>query len=117
MSGVEAADVEGRVGLGVAEPLRLGEADRERQPLRLHARQNVIAGAVENAADAMHRVAGEALAQRLDHGHAAADRRLEGQRDVLRFREARQFDAMRGEHRLVGGDDGQAAFSAILTAS
>ncbi len=31
MGGVEAADVEGRVGLGVAEPLRLGEADVERQ--------------------------------------------------------------------------------------
>ena len=32
--GVEAADVEGRIGLGVAELLRLGEADVERQPLR-----------------------------------------------------------------------------------
>ena len=27
--GVDAGDVEGRVGLGIAEPLRLGERDRE----------------------------------------------------------------------------------------
>ena len=32
MRGVEAADVEGRIGLGVAEPLRVGQADVERQP-------------------------------------------------------------------------------------
>ena len=49
VSGVETADVECRVGLGVAELLRLGEADLERQPLGLHARENVIAGAVENS--------------------------------------------------------------------
>ena len=107
--GVEAADVEGRIGLGVAEPLRLGEADFERQSVGLHAREDVVAGAVQDAADAPHRVAGQALAQRLDDGNAAADRRLERQRCAAALGEPRQFEPMRGEHRLVGGDDGQAA--------
>ena len=83
VGGVEAADVEGRIGLGVAEPLRLGEAVLEGELLQLHAREDVIAGAVEDAVDALDRIAGEALAQRLDDRNAAGDRRLEGERDVF----------------------------------
>ena len=45
-------DVEGRVGLGVAEPLGVGEAPREVQALQLHPREDVVAGAVEDAVDA-----------------------------------------------------------------
>ena len=92
MRGVEAADVEGRIGLGVAELLRFGEADVERQSFGLHAREDVVAGAVENAADAPHRIAGEPLAQGLDDGNAAADRRLEGQRGAAAFREPCEFE-------------------------
>ena len=54
VGGVEAADVEGRVGLGVAEPLRVGQALGEGEALQLHARQDVVAGAVEDAGDARH---------------------------------------------------------------
>ena len=109
VSGVETADVECRVGLGIAELLRLGEAGLERQPLGLHSGEDVIAGAVQNSANPTHRVAGEPLAQRLDDGNAAADGRLEGERGTLDFGQPRQLHAMRGEHRLVGGDDGQPA--------
>ena len=52
MRGVVAVDVEGRIGLGIAEPLRLGEAGVEGQALLLHAGQDVVAGAVEDAEDA-----------------------------------------------------------------
>ena len=58
--------------------------------------------------DAVDRIAGETLAQRLDDGNAAGDRRLERQRDVLLLGERREFEAMRGEQRLVRGDDGLA---------
>ena len=109
MGGVEAADVEGRVGLGVAEPLRFGEADVERQPVGLHARKNVIAGAVEYAGNAAHRVAGQPLAQGLDDGNAAADRAFERQRRAVGFGEPGEFEAVGRDHRLVGGDDRQAA--------
>ena len=59
VGGVEAADVEGRVGLGIAEALRVGQAVLEGQALQLHARQDVVAGAVEDAVDARDRVAGQ----------------------------------------------------------
>ena len=52
VGGVEAADVEGRVGLGVALGLRLREHVGERAMLLLHLRQDVVAGAVEDAVDA-----------------------------------------------------------------
>ena len=107
--GVEAADVEGRIGFGVAETLGLGEADVERQVVGLHARQDVVAGAVEDAGDALDRVSGEALAQRLDDRNAAADRGLEEERRVVRFGQRREPHPVRGEHRLVGGDDRQPA--------
>ena len=105
--GVEAADVEGRIRLGVAQPLRLAEAGLERQVLGLHARKDVVAGAVEDAGNALDRIAGQALAQGLDDGNAAADRRLEEQLRARSLGQAREFEPMRGEHRLVGGDDGQ----------
>ena len=54
MRGVEAADVKGRIRFGVAEPLSLGEADLERQALGLHAGEDVVAGAIENAGNALN---------------------------------------------------------------
>ncbi len=107
--GVEAADVEGRIGLGVTEPLRLLQAVFERQPFGFHLRQDIIAGAVENAADALDAIARQRLAQGLDDGNAAADRRLEGERASRALGEFGQLDAMRRQHGLVGGDDRQAA--------
>ncbi len=49
---VEAADVEGRIGLRVARVLRLLQHLGERAALLLHRRQDVVAGAVEDAVDA-----------------------------------------------------------------
>src|SRR3546814_6052852 len=60
---VDAVDVEAGIGLGIAEPLRLGEhagevLPRVRAALRAglgiarHLRQNIVAGAVEDAVDA-----------------------------------------------------------------
>ena len=76
--------------------------------------EDVIAGAVEDAVDARHLVGGERLAQRLDDGDAAGDRRLEVERDALLLGELRQLDAVLGEQRLVGGDDVLAGIAAPL---
>ena len=117
VGGVEAADVEGRVGLGVAEFLRLGEADAERQPLLLHARENVIAGAVEDAGDAPDRVAGEPLAQGLDDRHAAADRRLEGERDAVILGERASSTPCAASIALLAVTTGKPRDNAARTAS
>ena len=104
MGGVEAADVEGRIGLRIAEPLRLLEAFRERQTLLVHAGEDVVAGAVEDAVDAGDAAAAEPLAQRLDDRDAARDRRLEAERRVMRLGQPGERNAMARQQRLVGGD-------------
>ena len=104
MGGVEAADVEGGIGFRIAEALRFGEAIFERDFLGFHLRQDVVAGAVQNAVDARYFVAGEALAQRLDDRDAARDRRLELEGDARGLRPCRQVEAVVGKHRFVGGD-------------
>ena len=105
VGGVEAADVERRIGFGIAEALRFLEAILEGQALQLHARQDVIAGAVEDAVDAADLVAGEAFAQRLHDRDAAGDGGLERERHALLLGELRERHAVLGEQRLVGGDD------------
>ena len=107
--GVEAADVKGRIGLRIAKPLSFAEADLEREIVGLHARQDVVASAVENAGNPLNRVPGQALAERLDDGYAAADRGLEEQLRARSLGKRRELEAMRGEHRLVRCDDGRPA--------
>ena len=90
VGGVEAVDVEGRVGLRIAEALRVLQAVVEGQPLQLHAGEDVVAGAVEDAVDARDGIAGERFAQRLDDRDAAGDRGLEGERDAVLFGQRRK---------------------------
>ena len=58
---IDAVDVERRIGLGVAELLRVGEHLGEFAPALAHLRQDVVAGAVQDAGDAENAVGGEAL--------------------------------------------------------
>ena len=59
--GVDAGDVERRVGLGVAEPLRLGERGREVDPLLAHLREDEVGRAVDDPGDPFDPVRGQAL--------------------------------------------------------
>ena len=105
VGGIEAADVEGGVRLRIAEALGLLEAGLEGEALQLHAGEDVIAGAVENAIDAHDLVARQTLAQGLHDGDAPRHRGLEGQSHMLVFRQLGQSHAMGRQQRLVGGDD------------
>jgi hypothetical protein len=60
--GVDSVDVEARIGFGKAQPLRIGEHLAERRPVSMR-RQDVIAGAVEDAVDPLDAVGGGAFAQ------------------------------------------------------
>ena len=104
MRGVDALDVEGRIGLGVAHALRLGQHRGEGQPLVAHLRQDEVGGAVDDAGDPLDAVGRQAFAQRLDDGDAAADRGLEGDHHALLLRGGEDVVAVLGEQRLVGGD-------------
>ena len=76
--GVDPVDVKARIGLGIAELLRLGQHLGEFAAALAHRRQDVVRGAVQDAVDAFEPVAGEPLAQRLDDRDAAGDRGFEG---------------------------------------
>ena len=105
MRGVETVDIGRRIGFGITEFLRLGEDVREGAALLAHFRQDVIAGAVENAVDAVDAVRREAFAQRLDDRNAAGDRRLEIERHAGRFGGFGKGTAVHREQRLVGRHD------------
>ncbi len=66
-----AVHVERRVGLRVARGLRLGERLGEAQPALGHAREDVVARAVDDAVDRLDVIADEGLADRLDDRDAA----------------------------------------------
>ena len=83
LRGVVPFDIEGWIGLCVPKPLRFAQAVVKRQTVLLHAREDVIAGAVEDTVDAREGVAVQSFAQRLDNRNATADRRLEIQRNVV----------------------------------
>ena len=104
VGGIEAADVEGRIGLGVALGLRFLEHVGEGAVLVLHLGQDVVAGAVEDAVDAADLVARQRLAQRLDDRDAASHRRLEIQGHAVLLGEPGQLHAVPREQGLVGGD-------------
>jgi hypothetical protein len=103
--GVDPVDVEGRIGLGIAFGLCRGERIGEARALALHQRQDIIAGAVEDAVDARDLVRRGAFADRLDDRDAACDGGFIFQRRVLRLGDPRQIEPVMRDHRLVRGDE------------
>ena len=67
---VDAIDIEGRIGFGIAEALRIREHVGEGPPGFAHHGQDVVAGPVEDAVDARDAVGGDAFAQRLDRSES-----------------------------------------------
>ena len=102
--GVHPFDVEGGVGLGIAQALRLLEHHVEVQPLVAHLGQDEIGGAIDDAGDPLDAVGGEAFAQRLDDGDAAGHCRLECHHHAPAMRRGEDFRAMHGQQGLVGRD-------------
>ena len=102
MGRVLAADVEARVGLGVAQMLGRLQAIGKGKTILLHVGQDVVAGAVEDAVDAADGVAGKRLAQCLDDRDATRRCGLEIEADTRLLGGARQFEAVFGKERLVG---------------
>ena len=99
--GIGPVHVGGRVGLGVAERLGFGQHHREIAPGFAHLGQDVVAGAVQDAADPLQPVRRQPLAQRLDHRDAAGHRRLERQRHPGPLGGVGQLRAVYGDQRLV----------------
>ena len=101
---VHAVDIEGRVGLGIAKLLRLGQHVGEIAAGLAHGGQDIVAGAVQDAVQAGDPVAGQPLAQRPDNRDAAGHRGLISQRYASGLGLCRQIGAVMGQQRFVSGD-------------
>ena len=106
---VESADIFSGVGLGVAFGLGLGQ---HRGVLRafFHFAEDEVAGAVENAFDALDVVAGHALLEAGNDGDSAGHGGAVFQMAAFGRGQALQFDAVISDEFFVGGDDALAGF-------
>ena len=103
--GVEAVDVGGRVGLGVALGLGVGEHVGVIGALGVHARQDVVGGAVENAGDGQDLVAHQVVLERAHDGDAAAAAGLALNLHAACARLLGERLDMTAQQGLVGRDD------------
>ena len=110
MRGVESIDVERRIGLGVTETLGVLQDFLESEVLAFHAGEDVVAGAVQDAEDAVDAVAHEAFAQALDDRDAARYACFVEDRAAARFRRVEDLAYVVRQQRLVRRDDRLALF-------
>ena len=103
--GVEAVDVGGRVGLGIALGLRVGEHVGVIGALGVHARQDIVGGAVEDAGDGQDLVAHQVVLKRAHDGDAAAATGLALNLHAARTRLLGKRLDVTAQQGLVGRDD------------
>ena len=102
---VEPGDVLGRVGLRVAEPLRLGERVARRTGPSSISREDEVRRPVDDAEHAVDVRDDERLAQHLDHRDRGADGRLEAELDAAAGGGLEQLGAAAGDELLVRRHD------------
>ncbi len=100
---VKAAHILGRIGLGKALGLRLSQHRSVLRPL-LHLAQNEVAGAVQNAFNALDAIPGQPLLQPRNHRNSAGHGRAVLQVSAPGRGQPLQLDAVNGDQFLVGGD-------------
>ena len=105
LRGVVALDVGGRVGLGVAELARDRERLLERLAARVHAVEDEVRRAIDDAEDALDAVARERVAQRPDDRDRPADGGLVVELRADLAGRLEQLGAVRGHERLVRRHD------------
>src|SRR6478736_5246234 len=95
-------NVEPGISLRITKSLSLFQAFGEGHLVLLHPGKDVIAGAVENAINALERITGHTFAQSLDDRNGAAHCGFEIERNVFAFGNRRKLDAVAGEQCFVG---------------
>jgi hypothetical protein len=103
--GVRAADIVGRVGLGVAKVLGLLQRLIVREPAPRHLGEDVVGRPVDDPEDLLDRDRPEALLDHPDHRDRPGDGRLEAELGAALASRRDQLIAVLREQLLVGGDD------------
>ena len=104
VGGVMPKDVEVRGRFRKAFGYRLLQGFLKLQSFVGHAAQNIIAGTVQDAVDAVDMVRGKAFTQCFNDGHRAGYGRLEAQLHPVLYRRCRQFRTSLGQQHLVRRD-------------
>ena len=99
---IDAFDVEGRIGLGVAQTLRFLEHGFEAQALVAHFGQDEVGRPVDDPGDPLDAVGGQPFAQGLDDRDAAGHCCFESDGDALLLRRVEDLVAVGRQQRLVG---------------
>ena len=102
---VVAFDIGRRVGFGVTESLRVGEDVRELAALGVHAIEDVVRGAVDDAHDPLYAVAGQRIAQRADDRDGAGGGGLVIDGGAHLVGSVEDLGAVCGQQGFVRGDD------------
>jgi hypothetical protein len=103
--GVLAVDILAGIGLGVAEPLGVGEGVGVRAAGARHLREDVVRRPVDDPVHAIDMRGRERLLQDADDRHDARDRGLEAQLHAVLARGRPQLLAVLAEQLLVRGHD------------
>ena len=95
------------VGSASAYPrfLRLPQRVRKRNLPCFHARQHIVAGAVQHPEHPLQPIAGQTFPHRPDDGYASGDRRLEQQVAPVFGRDLQEIASLPGHDLLVRRDD------------
>src|SRR5690606_8517160 len=102
--GIDAFDVEGRIGLGITQLLGFLEHVLKGATLLAHLGEDEVASAVDDAGQPVDTVARQAFTDCLDYRNAACNRGLEGDDDALFTGPGEDFVTVHGDQRLVCGD-------------
>ena len=113
VGGIESVDVERRIGFGVTELLGIRENLFEVRLIAFHARENIVAGSVENAVNPVDAVANKTFTKALDDRNAAADTGFIEDVGSGFFRFGKQLFAVLGEQGFIGGDNRFSAFQSF----
>ena len=102
--GVHAFDVEGRIGLGIAQALGFLEHYFKVQALVAHLGQDEVGGAVDDAGNPLDAVGRKTFAQRLDDGDAPGHGGFKRHHHPPGRCRRKNLGAVHGQQGLVGGD-------------
>ena len=102
--GVHSFDVEGRVGFGVTQSLRLFQDGAKVQPFVAHLGQDEVGRAIDDAGNPLDAVGRQALTQGLDDGNATGHSGLKRHHHAPGMGRRKNFGAVHGQQGLVGGD-------------
>src|SRR5580698_3677599 len=103
---IQAFNIFRRIGFSETKLLCLPESRGEGNAIALNLAENVVAGAVENAADLKQFIASQSFMQSGDHGHAAGYRSAKLNLLLPLARKTYQFGTTARDQLLVGGDHG-----------